>query len=397
MIPALPLDVVRLVFDFLANGLDESIRRAEGARLALVQRAWQEPAYELAWREVTIATVRNTGLRDHLLSHRNLLDYLRKLETPKVEGPPPALISLPERLRDLELVQDYLMSPEEARPIRDLVLACPNLLSLELPVSFPRFGLIDELSQTLVASKLRSLDITLFPMRHFNLVNLHVVLARFTGLDYLQLRPIDYGASSWSYNPQDRMPQLVVATLVITLTLLRQNVYVGVFSRMVIALIARSSFRSLMLQNYAGNNTLPNWLPNCGNLVDLTLWCTSPSDLCRLLLPITQLLPKLCSLQTLLISSQPLYCQLANLPLAAFLHSLPSSIRHATVYAIAFVPDGVLAVSLADLQPSLDFPAEATVHVVLAELAGLAGTWHSKHAELRKSDKSAVGWVIVEP
>ncbi|GJN92410.1 hypothetical protein Rhopal_005440-T1 [Rhodotorula paludigena] len=397
MIPALPLDVVRLVFDFLADSLDEASRRAEGARLALIQRAWQEPAYELAWREVTVANVRDKGLLDHLLAHRNLLGYVRKIEIPSVQGPCPTGINLCEQRHPLELTHYFLLSPEEAQPFRDLILSCPNLLSLELPVSFPNLDLIRELSKSHVAAKLHALDITLNPEGHFDLVNLHIVLARFIGLDYLQLRPIKFENSLWSYDPQGCMPQLAVATLVVTLTSQHQDVYVGAFSRMIVALIARSSFRSLMLQNYAGDSALPNWLPTCGNLVDLTLWCASPFDLCHLLQPITQLLPKLYSLQTLLISSQPLYYQLADLPLAAFLHSLPSRVRHAAVYSVAFPPSDIPVASLADLQPSVNSPAQATVKVVLAELVGLPGMWFTKHAELRKSDQSAVGWVIVEP
>lgn len=287
------------------------------------------------------------------------------------------------------------LSPEEAQPFRDLILACPDLLSLELPVPCFNLSMIYELSQARVTSKLRALDIILHPEGHFDLVNLHLVLARFTKLDYLRLYPIKYETSPWSYNPQGRMPQLAVATLVVTLASPVQNVHVGGLSRMLTALIARSSFRSLILQGYTGDSTLPNWLPTCSKLSHLTLWCPGPLDLCRLLLPITKLLPELCSLATLSISSQALYCALCDLPLTAFLQSLPSSIRQAGVKTVAFPHSDLPVVSLADLQPPTDSLAQATVEVVLAELADLANDWLPEPIKLRKSDRSAVGWVII--
>ncbi|BGP42269.1 hypothetical protein JCM10450v2_006362 [Rhodotorula kratochvilovae] len=325
-----PLDVVRLILEHLSDTLEEPERRQEGARLARVCRLWREPAYDLAWRHLTLEKGYVVALAQHLLANKRVLHFVRRL----------TIIST-----DAQLLASAILPPRHDAPFIEVMRSCTGLLSLTMPASFAGADLLGPASLSPFASTLQGLatyDLSA-DNRGGQLAGLHSILSRFRNLEYLQIRLVKFNDTKWTFSPTGLTPKLPIQKLVIILPPEGQNKYLGALSDVVVSLIDRDTFRTLVLQNFVGDLTLLRWLPRCALFRELTVCAQSSLHLRAALPALGNILSELHSLKIFVLSSLTPIVSPTPLLLAAFLNALPSSVRIGHVCHVFFAADARVA------------------------------------------------------
>ncbi|GAA6036040.1 hypothetical protein JCM8097_006580 [Rhodosporidiobolus ruineniae] len=270
-VPPLPLEVVGLIVDSLADSLqgDWPARRENGKNVALVCRAWRSLGANLAWRHVFLETrEQQDSLVKHLRRRKNLGEQVRTFE-----------YRIPE---DWQPHLDDLMpgrgAPTRPRPlIHRLDKLCPNLRAFSWRHNYESVEeVFYNLAHSPLASSLRRLSIGSTADDYDRLLD---QLANFPNLDDLAF---DGCAPTW--HTSTRTPSLPTNLLRIRTLKVHHTVpgadpnRAAVFLHHLLPLLDPTSIRKCSFFLETGTSFPLEWLVNASSVTHVRLYLFQPYD-----------------------------------------------------------------------------------------------------------------------
>ncbi|GAA6000656.1 uncharacterized protein JCM10292_000531 [Rhodotorula paludigena] len=282
-VPLLPLELIRLIAEYVVDDLDEHAGRAECFRLARVCKAWGALVQPLAWRTLTIDPGIDMRPLDYVLEHPEVLRIVEVVDAYCL------------RLSANDQVTFGEISESQAARLVTLLRSCTSLTDLKLAPCAAPYRLLAATSVLPLAWSLKTLTIT------FDVDTLHCdflvsSLARFAGLRTLHF-----------FIECDEIREVVIDPSTITPTIPLRELKVSLrgsadLERLRFSLTSRIDPLTLAhcaLIDFWGSSVLFNWLVKCENLCILEIAALDEEVMDDLLEDVCRLLPSLVSLLSL--------------------------------------------------------------------------------------------------
>ncbi|GAA6000612.1 uncharacterized protein JCM10292_000509 [Rhodotorula paludigena] len=282
-IPLLPLELIRLIAEYVVDDLDEHAGRAECFRLARVCKAWGTLVQPLAWRTLTVDPGIDMRPLDYVLKHP---EVLRIVEVVDARCP---------RLSANNKVAVGEISEYHAARLVTLLPWCTSLTDLKLAPCAAPFRLLAATSVLPLASSLKTLALAL-DVDVFHCDFVVSCLARFAGLRTLHLFIECDEAREVVINPSTPMSTIPLRELKVGL---RNS---ADFERLLFSLTSRINPLTLYrcaLLDFCGSSILFDWLGKCQWLLILEITAFDEETLDNLFEDVCRLLPSLVSLLSL--------------------------------------------------------------------------------------------------
>ncbi|GJN92459.1 hypothetical protein Rhopal_005489-T1 [Rhodotorula paludigena] len=282
-IPLLPLELVRLIAEYVVDDLDEHAGRAECFRLARVCKAWGALVQPLAWRTLTVDPGIDMRPVDYVLEHPEVLRIVEVVDAYCL------------RLSAIGQVTFGEISESQAARLVTLLRSCTSLTDLKLAPCAAPYRLLAATSVLPLASSLKTLTIT------FDVDTLHCdllvsCLARFAGLRTLHLFIECNEAREAVIDPSTTTPTIPLDELKVSLRSFAD------LERLRLSLISRIDPLTLAhcaLIDFWGSPVLFNLLVKCESLFVLEIAAPDEEIMDDLLEDVCRLLPSLVSLVSL--------------------------------------------------------------------------------------------------
>ncbi|GJN92437.1 hypothetical protein Rhopal_005467-T1 [Rhodotorula paludigena] len=282
-IPLLPLELIRLIAEYVVDDLDEHAGRAECFRLARVCKAWGALVEPLAWRTLTVDPGIDIRPLDYVLTHPEVLRIVEVVDARCL------------RLSVNNKVAVGEISEYHAAKLVTLLRSCTSLTNLKLAPCAAPFRLLAATSVLPLASSLKTLALA-FDVDVFHCDFLVSCLARFAGLRTLHL-----------FIECDETREAVIKSSPIISTIDLRELKFSLRSSadlegLLFSLTSRINpftlYRCALL-DFCGSSILFNWLGKCQWLYILEITAFDEETLDDLLEDVCRLLPSLVSLLSL--------------------------------------------------------------------------------------------------
>ncbi|GAA6029099.1 hypothetical protein JCM8097_001593 [Rhodosporidiobolus ruineniae] len=350
-VPALPFDVIELVFDHLSL-LDEPDRREVAKPLALVCHDWLPLARRLAWSTVSIVAIRDERVLRHLCEHERLREFVKKL---RLVGQKSLLHlhkpeDLPEHMRDIpkDAVLPFISTETHARNFAAVLVRLPELTDLAV---CDTTSLVTDLLQAASVSPSRT------KLEHLRLVHrfdeddrIRAFLDALAQFPHLHLLDLQVHFRDDAYEPEEAKAtvlRLPLSTLSLDL-LDSPDAFRTALTRALDAALEPEKLRILRIEGPSADTVLFDALSECINLMHVEFFSVETDAIEPLFSSLCTALPHLTSLVILTFTSDEDGSNL-NLPnavnspvgLPVFLEALAPSVQMVKVGGILFLFDFV--------------------------------------------------------
>ncbi|BGP18649.1 hypothetical protein JCM10213_002894 [Rhodosporidiobolus nylandii] len=339
-VPPLPLELVALIVDHLADDLQGEGSQIEGLRVALVCKDWLPLGQALCWRSVVLARGRDDIIVDYLSSRPHLLQLVKHL----------AILGRFEEEDEAEggTIMSLLERDDDAEELRDLMVACAALSTLGFVTSFT-VDFLHVASQAAFAVTLSTLHLVLMygpGVASFSPLAFATSLTSFTNLRDLDCKLGFFENQAQPFNPSSTASRQIALDNLSLAETSRMPTFFSTFSSVLAFAINFTALKDLSVEECSGAGVFASWLPSCSRLKTLLFAATDSVALNSFLPALLDILPKLAALEYLVVQNErfdgtdgSLTAKAdtpALLPFARLLAALPAELVHVLFNGLYF-------------------------------------------------------------